>query len=80
MPYYKDGLFSRDSWLSVLFGQGLMPRAYDRLADSVSTEQLEQVMRWLQKAIASNVVAMSSHADFIARYCSDAQSEVAVLS
>ena len=26
VPYFKDGFFSRDSWLAVLFGQGLMPR------------------------------------------------------
>ncbi|HEY5758952.1 MAG TPA: hypothetical protein VIU34_24160, partial [Steroidobacter sp.] len=77
---YKDGLFSRDSWLSVLFGQGLMPQAYDRLADGVSAEQLEQIMLWLHKAIASHVVAMPSHAGFIARYCSDVRSEAAVLS
>ena len=25
VPYFKDGFFSRDSWLAVLFGQGLMP-------------------------------------------------------
>jgi tryptophan halogenase len=80
VPYYKDGLFSRDSWLSVLFGQGLTPRAYDRLADGVSAEQLEQIMRWLHKAIASNVVAMPSHAEFVARYCSDVRSGAAVLS
>jgi hypothetical protein len=30
VPYFKDGFFSRDSWLAVLFGQGLMPGAYDR--------------------------------------------------
>ena len=23
VPYFKDGFFSRDSWLAVLFGQGL---------------------------------------------------------
>ncbi len=32
-PDYKLGLFSRDSWLAVLMGQGIVPAAYDRLAD-----------------------------------------------
>ncbi|GFE82891.1 tryptophan halogenase [Steroidobacter agaridevorans] len=73
VPYYKDGLFSRDSWLAVLFGQGMMPRAYDRLADNVSVEQLERRMRELHERIASNAAAMPSHADFVARYCAEAQ-------
>jgi hypothetical protein len=36
LPDYKYGLFSRDSWLSVLEGQGLTPRAHDRLAESLA--------------------------------------------
>jgi tryptophan halogenase len=69
VPYHKDGLFSRDSWLSVLIGQGLMPQAYDRLADCVSLQDLEPKMRALHERIESNVSAMSSHSDFVARYC-----------
>ena len=71
VPYYKDGLFSRDSWLSVLIGQGLTPRAYDRLADCVSLQDLESRMRDLHQRIESNVSAMSSHSDFVARYCAE---------
>ncbi len=50
MPYFKDGFFSRDSWLAVLFGQGLMPRAYDRLADFMPREQLDAKLRELHRA------------------------------
>ncbi|MGH8178701.1 MAG: tryptophan halogenase family protein [Steroidobacter sp.] len=75
VPYYKDGLFSRDSWLSVLFGQGLTPRAYDRLADSLSLKELERRTRELHERIASNASAMSSQADFISRYCADPEPE-----
>jgi tryptophan halogenase len=73
VPYYKDGLFSRDSWLSVLFGQGLMPRASDRLADCLGLDELAVRMRDLHERIASNASAMPSHADFVARYCADPQ-------
>src|SRR6202011_1989546 len=34
LPNYQYGLFARDSWLSVLIGQGIMPQGYDRLADA----------------------------------------------
>jgi tryptophan halogenase len=71
VPYYRDGLFSRDSWLAVLFGQGLMPRAYDRLADCVSLQNLETKLRDLHERIHSDVSTLSSHSDFVARYCAE---------
>lgn len=69
VPYYKDGLFSRDSWLAVLMGQGLMPRACDRLAECFSLKDLELKLHDLHERIESNVAAMPSHSDFVARYC-----------
>jgi tryptophan halogenase len=66
VPFYKDGLFSRDSWLAVLFGQGVMPRAYDPLADVLSLDNLATRMRGLHERIESNVRSMMAHSDFIA--------------
>jgi tryptophan halogenase len=70
-PDYKYGLFSRDSWLSVLFGQGVMPRGYNRLADRLPLPELEAKMQDLKSRIDMNVAAMSAHGDFIASYCSE---------
>ena len=68
LPDYSYGLFSRDSWLSVLDGQGLAPRAYDRLAHGLPLDELEARLRDLKTRIDSNVATMTSHADFLARY------------
>jgi tryptophan halogenase len=68
LPDYKYGLFSRDSWLSVLEGQGLAPRGYDRLAESLPLDELEAKLRDLKGRIDANVATMTSHADFLARY------------
>lgn len=68
LPDYKYGLFSRDSWLSVLEGQGIAPRAYDRLAEAMPLDVLGAKLADLNTRIDTNVAAMSSHADFIARY------------
>jgi tryptophan halogenase len=68
LPDYKYGLFSRDSWLSVFEGQGLTPRAYDRLAESLSLDDLEARLTDLKTRIDSNVATMTPHADFLARY------------
>jgi tryptophan 7-halogenase len=71
VPYFKDGFFSRDSWLAVLFGQGLMPRAHDRLADCLPSALLEAKLRELHGRVASHAGTMPAHADVIARYCSE---------
>jgi tryptophan 7-halogenase len=72
VPYYKDGFFSRDSWLAVLFGQGLRPTAYDRLADAVPLAQLDSKMRELLDRIDGHVAQMRPHSEVIEHYCSAA--------
>jgi tryptophan halogenase len=69
VPYFKDGFFSRDSWLAVLFGQGLMPGAYDRLADFMPAELLDARLRELHARVAAHVKAMPSHAAIVERHC-----------
>jgi len=71
VPYFKDGFFSRDSWLAVLFGQGLMPGAHDRLADCLPRELLDARLRELHSRVAAHAGAMPSHAELIARYCGE---------
>ena len=67
-PDHRYGLFSRDSWLPVLVGQGVLPEGYDRLADGVGLPELQGKLADLKARIDSNVGTMTSHADFIARY------------
>jgi tryptophan 7-halogenase len=73
VPYFKDGFFSRDSWLAVLFGQGVEPERYDRLADSLPLGELDMNLKALQARVAEHVGGMRNHADVIARYCGLAQ-------
>jgi tryptophan 7-halogenase len=69
LPNYQHGLFSRDSWLSVLMGQGMTPQGYDRLADAYALPALEERLAEFRRRIQSNVEAMPTHAEFIAEYC-----------
>jgi len=73
LPNYQYGLFSRDSWLSVLVGQGIVPSGYDRLADACTLPMLEQRLTEFRSRIQMNVDAMSSHAAFIADYAQAAE-------
>ncbi len=71
-PDYKLGLFSRDSWLAVLLGQGIMPRAWDRQADRAPLDEVADRLADLRARIAINAAALPPHAEFIAGYCSAA--------
>lgn len=68
-PDYQFGLFSRDSWLAVLFGQGIAPQGHDRLADVFDLDQVDSECRDFRDRIESAVAEMTSHHDFIAGYC-----------
>jgi tryptophan halogenase len=77
LPDYKYGLFARDSWLSVLVGQGIIPAGYDRLADAFTLPTLEEKLTEFRNRIQTNVDVMSTHGAFIADYAQAASSEEA---
>lgn len=68
-PEYRLGLFSRDSWLSVLEGQGVLPSAASPLTHRLSTADLQARLDDLAERIAVNAADMTSHSDFLASYC-----------
>lgn len=74
-PDYTLGLFSRDSWLSVLEGQGVLPRAYNRLADRIPLDMPEMRLNELRERIAANAVDTPSHAAFLAKTCGEVELE-----
>jgi tryptophan halogenase len=73
LPSHRYGVFARDSWLSVLVGQGIIPTGYDRLADAFALPTVVDRMTELRSRIQTNVDAMSSHGAFIADYCQSAE-------
>src|SRR3984957_10291949 len=73
LPNHRYGVFARDSWLSVLVGQGIVPTGYDRLADAFALPTVVDRMTELRSRIQTNVDAMSSHGAFIADYCQSAE-------
>ncbi len=68
-PDYRYGLFSRDSWLAVLVGQGILPGAYNPLADAVPLANLEAKLADLKHRILVNAADMTSQSEFIRSYC-----------
>jgi len=64
-----DELFTEESWIQVFLGQGVIPRAYDPLADIKSDAEVAEFLDNIEQVIARCVAVMPSHADFVARTC-----------
>ena len=66
---YRDGLFGPPSWQAVFVGQGIVPHAADRLADTLPDDLLADRLGNLAATIALGAKSAPSHADFVASYC-----------
>lgn len=65
----REELFTEASWLQVLLGQGVMPKAYHPMVDMLSEAELEQMLSGLRGVLERSAAAVPKHADFIAKYC-----------
>jgi len=61
----QGDLFTDVAWKQVMIGQGNMPQDHHPLVDSLSTEQIEELMANLKTLINRSVDKMPSHSDFI---------------
>ncbi|MBW8733520.1 MAG: tryptophan 7-halogenase [Asticcacaulis sp.] len=62
-------LFKLASWLAVMTGQGLMPAAYDPMADALSAPDVVRALDVMRDMIAKTAAQQPDHADYIARNC-----------
>lgn len=67
---YKDDLFTENSWLAVLLGQGIVPAGYDPVVDSVPIDEMRQAVHNLKRAVLKTAESLPDHGDFIQSYCS----------
>ena len=67
----RDGLelFAEPSWLQVMIGQRIMPRAYHPFADLRPEAEIEAYVRHIEEVIAKCVRVMPTQADYIAKSC-----------
>lgn len=72
---YKRGMFLEPSWVAVYLGQGVKPKAYHPLVDTLGTHQLLAHLRAMRETIAAGVHVMTSHSDSIQRYCRNDQTK-----
>jgi tryptophan halogenase len=65
LPFYEEETFSRDSWLAVLLGQGVMPRRVDPLAESIPLETAKQEMARMRGAVSALAAAVPPYGAYL---------------
>ena len=64
-----DHLFTAPSWLSVMLGQGLQPRGYDPLADTIPEANLKDHMASVRNYIDQITTTMPKHEGYVSTFC-----------
>jgi tryptophan halogenase len=69
--FFRDGeeMFALTSWIQVMIGQRILPKAYHPVVDEMPEPKLSEFVEGVRQVIANCVQAMPTHAQFIARYC-----------
>jgi len=62
-------VFVEGNWVPVFLGQGVVPKQYDPLVDSVPWSDNSRIMGDIRQVVRRKIEAMPSHEDFIARNC-----------
>ncbi len=69
--FFREGeeMFALTSWVQVMIGQGILPRAYHPLVDAVSESDMVGLAESVRSVITNCVAFMPTHEQFIDRYC-----------
>jgi tryptophan halogenase len=62
-------LFTEDSWIAVMLGQGADPRGHDPLVDSIPAPQLAAYLRHVGESVGETAGTMMPHREYLARHC-----------
>jgi tryptophan 7-halogenase len=69
VAFEENELFVESNWLSVMHGQGIVPRRHDPLADLLPLEETRRRLAEVKGLIAGTAAAMPTHESFIAQNC-----------
>jgi tryptophan halogenase len=65
LPVYEEETFARDSWVAILFGQGILPRRTDPLAERLPSTEVARMIADLHGAIEAAVPDFPIYADYL---------------
>jgi tryptophan 7-halogenase len=62
-------LFTENSWIQVMLGQGLMPQQHHQTADLMGEAELAQFLGDIRSNIQKTVAQLPSHQQYVRQYC-----------
>ena len=65
----QNELFSENSWVQVMLGQGLNPRTHHHTADVMPERELAAFLDGIRTGIDRTVAQMPAHQAYVERYC-----------
>jgi tryptophan halogenase len=68
-----NSLFTEESWIAVLLGQNIVPRAADPLVAMLPVGETVQFMNHMRDIVGRTAEAMPTHEDYIAKHCAMAR-------
>ena len=57
------------SWLQVMLGQGIVPQDYHPLANSLSMDKINEMLKKIRKIKQEPLSQLPSHDDFLKSFC-----------
>jgi tryptophan halogenase len=69
VPMLTEESYSEASWVSILVGNGLLPRRYDPLVDNVPDQELARLFTQRRAELARIAESMPTHEAFLERFC-----------
>ena len=66
---YETGAFKMPSWLSVYYGQNIIPKNAAPLSENLSAGTLENILKETKSTISNAASTMPSHETFIDQHC-----------
>ena len=68
LPFYEEETFARDSWLTVLLGQGVIPRRIDSIVSPVSLQQSKQAIVQIENEVSRLVQQLPKYPDYLRNF------------
>jgi tryptophan halogenase len=73
----NEELFAENSWVQVMMGQGIMPRAYHPIATKLSDADVTKLLSTIRENVRQTVAGLPDHEAYVARYCGTSSASAA---
>ena len=65
----NEELFAENSWIQVMMGQGIEPRAYHPIADKMSDKEIDMFLGEIRNKVSKTVATLPTHEQYISTDC-----------